>query len=164
MSISKIAQLVNLRHTFVSIYKSRWIIVKLSANTMILDTHVLSRKKDIRNFHAQIQYRSKENCFRAHSSADSVRYETMQQTSHSYASVNKALSAITATLGARTLRLDHGSSGESCHVGWMTFYFSTYGWQCQGTPSPRWTPPIAPPYTVDHTQSSGHDIVIWRKF
>ncbi|GBN44013.1 hypothetical protein AVEN_197596-1 [Araneus ventricosus] len=43
-----------------------------------------------------------------HSSADTVGYGTVQQTSHSCASVDQASSSTTPTVGPGTSRLDHG--------------------------------------------------------
>ncbi|GBO01000.1 hypothetical protein AVEN_229395-1 [Araneus ventricosus] len=55
-----------------------------------------------------IQCRSKRKCFGTHSSADTVGYGTVQQTSHSCSSVDQASSSTTPTVGPRTSRLDHG--------------------------------------------------------
>lgn len=66
--------------------------------------------------HNPIQYRQKENCFRAHSSADTIGYETTQQTSHSCASADKALLPTTPTLSLGKLLMHHGLLGESCLV------------------------------------------------
>ncbi|GBM07224.1 hypothetical protein AVEN_25481-1 [Araneus ventricosus] len=52
--------------------------------------------------------RSKRKCFGTHSSADSVGYGTVQETSHSCASVDQASSSTTPTVGPGTSRLDHG--------------------------------------------------------
>ncbi|GBM98869.1 hypothetical protein AVEN_69058-1 [Araneus ventricosus] len=55
-----------------------------------------------------IQCRSKRKCFLTHSSVDTVGYGTVQQTSHSCASVDQASSSTTPTVGPGTSRLDHG--------------------------------------------------------
>ncbi|GBM23081.1 hypothetical protein AVEN_67049-1 [Araneus ventricosus] len=58
--------------------------------------------------HTPIQCRSKRKCFGTHSSADTVGYGTVQQTSHSCASADQAASSTTPTMGTGTSRLDHG--------------------------------------------------------
>ncbi|GBN92265.1 hypothetical protein AVEN_204652-1 [Araneus ventricosus] len=55
-----------------------------------------------------IQCRFKRKCFGTHSSADTVGYGIVQQTSHSCASVDQASSSTTPTVGPGTWRLDHG--------------------------------------------------------
>ncbi|GBM09309.1 hypothetical protein AVEN_135041-1 [Araneus ventricosus] len=55
-----------------------------------------------------IQCRSKRKCFGTHSSADTVGYATVQQTSHTCASVDQASSSTTPTVGPGTSRLHHG--------------------------------------------------------
>ncbi|GBL65923.1 hypothetical protein AVEN_55392-1 [Araneus ventricosus] len=52
--------------------------------------------------------RSKRKCFGTHSSADTVGYGNVQQTSHSCASVDQASSSTTSTVFPGTSRLDHG--------------------------------------------------------
>ncbi|GBM79782.1 hypothetical protein AVEN_267078-1 [Araneus ventricosus] len=54
------------------------------------------------------QYDAKRKCFGTHSSADTVGYGTVQQTSHSCASVDQASSSTTPREGLGTSRLDHG--------------------------------------------------------
>ncbi|GBN19852.1 hypothetical protein AVEN_114560-1 [Araneus ventricosus] len=55
-----------------------------------------------------VQCRSKRKCFGTHSSAETVGYGTVQQTSHSCASVDRASSSTTPTVGPGTSRLDLG--------------------------------------------------------
>ncbi|GBO30518.1 hypothetical protein AVEN_187161-1 [Araneus ventricosus] len=55
-----------------------------------------------------IQCRSKRKCFGTHSSADTVGYGTVQQTSHSCAFVDQESSSTTPTVGSGTSGLDHG--------------------------------------------------------
>ncbi|GBM84290.1 hypothetical protein AVEN_59606-1 [Araneus ventricosus] len=55
-----------------------------------------------------LQCRPKRKSFGTHSSADIVGYGTVQQTSHSCASVDQASSSSTPTMGPGTSRLDHG--------------------------------------------------------
>ncbi|GBN13253.1 hypothetical protein AVEN_81205-1 [Araneus ventricosus] len=63
-----------------------------------------------------IQCRSKRKCFGTHNSADTVGYGTVQQTSHSCASVDQEPSSTTPTVSPGTSRLDHGGVEESCLV------------------------------------------------
>ncbi|GBM02823.1 hypothetical protein AVEN_52006-1 [Araneus ventricosus] len=51
---------------------------------------------------------SKRKCFGTHSSADTVGYGTVQQTSHSYAFVDQASLSTTPKVGPGTSNLDHG--------------------------------------------------------
>ncbi|GBM53728.1 hypothetical protein AVEN_159535-1 [Araneus ventricosus] len=66
---------------------------------------------------SKIQCRSKRKCLGTHNSVDTVGYGTVQQTSHSCASVDQASSPTMPTVGPGTLRLDHGRVEESCLVG-----------------------------------------------
>ncbi|GBL69833.1 hypothetical protein AVEN_184270-1, partial [Araneus ventricosus] len=62
-----------------------------------------------------IQCRSKRKCFGTHSSADTVGYGTVQQTSHSCASIDQESSSTTPTVGPGTSRL---SMDEWKRVAW----------------------------------------------
>ncbi|GBO04973.1 hypothetical protein AVEN_144145-1 [Araneus ventricosus] len=88
----------------------------------VLVIHASSKKKDVGDCpvgkeklapdsgspHSPIQCRSNRKCFGTHSSADTVGYGTVQQTSHSCASVDQASSSATPTVGPGTSRLYHG--------------------------------------------------------
>ncbi|GBM44998.1 hypothetical protein AVEN_225745-1 [Araneus ventricosus] len=92
--------------------------VKPPVDAKVLVVHASSKEKDVGDcpaFEAKsasdigsIQCRSKRNYFRIRSSADIVGYGTVQQTSHSCASVDQASSSTTSTVGPETSRLDHG--------------------------------------------------------
>ncbi|GFU16273.1 hypothetical protein TNCV_4422271 [Trichonephila clavipes] len=53
-------------------------------------------------------------CFRTHIIADTVGYRSAQQTSHSWVSVDQALSSTTPIVGPGTSRLNHRKIEESC--------------------------------------------------
>ncbi|GBN71932.1 hypothetical protein AVEN_148322-1 [Araneus ventricosus] len=94
-----------------------------AVDAKVLVVHASSKKKDVgdclaslkqnwRQTVAQLtahkQCRSKRKCFGTHSSADTVGCGTVQQTSHSCASVARSSSSTTPTMGPGTSKLDHG--------------------------------------------------------
>ncbi|GBL76930.1 hypothetical protein AVEN_12606-1 [Araneus ventricosus] len=93
-----------------------------AVDAKVLVVHASSKKKDDGDCPAgkaksapdsgsadsPIQCRFKRKCFRTRSSEDTVGYGTVQQTSHSCASVDQASSSTTPTVGPGTSRLDHG--------------------------------------------------------
>ncbi|GBN48088.1 hypothetical protein AVEN_137034-1 [Araneus ventricosus] len=93
-----------------------------AVDAKVLVVHASSKNEDVRDcppckakslqtvaqLTAQYTNRSKRKCFRTHSSADTVRYGTVQQKSHSCASVDQASSSTTPTMGPGTSRLDYG--------------------------------------------------------
>ncbi|GBN20627.1 hypothetical protein AVEN_229402-1 [Araneus ventricosus] len=123
-SITETARLVGYSQSAAVIIHAKWIIdgdtssrrqgvdrPRIIKDFKTLETIPLGKAKSAPgsgSADSPIQCRSKRKCFGTRSSADTVGYGTVQQTSHSCASVDQASSSTIPTVGPGTSRLDHG--------------------------------------------------------
>ncbi|GBM10228.1 Transposable element Tc1 transposase [Araneus ventricosus] len=148
-----------------------------AVDAKVLTVHASSKKKDVGDCPAwlskisarqcgsadsPIQCRSKRKCFGAHSSADTVGYVSVQQTSHSCASVDQASSSTTPTVGPeyRDWTMD-----EWKRVAWSDeSRFLIH--HVDGRVRVRRLPgeQLLPSCTAGHTQAGGSGIMLWGTF
>ncbi|GBN26526.1 hypothetical protein AVEN_236015-1 [Araneus ventricosus] len=109
-----------------------------------------------------IQCRSKRKCFGTHSSADTVGYGTVQQMTHSFASIGKATSSATPTVGPGTSRL---TMDEWKRVAWSDesrFLINDVEDRVRVRRLPG--EQLLPSCRAGHTQAGGGGIMLWGTF
>ncbi|GBM76679.1 hypothetical protein AVEN_48801-1 [Araneus ventricosus] len=123
-SITETARLVGWSRSAAVIIHAKWIndcdtssrrqgvgrprVIKEKGRRILYRLVKQNRRPDSGRADNPTQCLSKSKCFGTHSSADTVGYGNVQQTSHSCASVDQASSSTTPTAGPGTSRLDHG--------------------------------------------------------
>ncbi|GBM05311.1 hypothetical protein AVEN_46855-1 [Araneus ventricosus] len=103
---------------------------------------------------------SKRKCFGTHSSADTVGYETVQQTSHSCASVDPASSSTTPTVGPAASRLDHGREFTWSDESRFLIHHVDGRVRVRRLPGEQ----LLPSCTAGYTQVGGGGIMLWETF